>query len=68
MVERLHLELQGMFRTIRSRLEEQYRMRIPTHHPSELTMALQTCLVVERQIPYRSEGSEDGLSKAAPKI
>eukprot|EP00971_Amphidinium_carterae_P257442 5110675-Amphidinium_carterae.1 len=34
MVERLHLELQGMFRTIRSCLEDQYRMRIPTHHPS----------------------------------
>eukprot|EP00971_Amphidinium_carterae_P186152 3695254-Amphidinium_carterae.1 len=34
MVERLHLELQGMFRTIRSCLEGQYRMKIPTHHPS----------------------------------
>eukprot|EP00971_Amphidinium_carterae_P236063 4685016-Amphidinium_carterae.4 len=27
------LELQGMFRTIRPCLEEQYRMRIRTHHP-----------------------------------
>eukprot|EP00971_Amphidinium_carterae_P298419 5929492-Amphidinium_carterae.1 len=33
MVERLHLELQGMFRTVRSCPEEQYRMKIPTHHP-----------------------------------
>eukprot|EP00971_Amphidinium_carterae_P069149 1368642-Amphidinium_carterae.1 len=30
-------------------------------------MALQTCLVVERQISDRPEGSEDGLSAAAPK-
>eukprot|EP00971_Amphidinium_carterae_P046120 907881-Amphidinium_carterae.1 len=34
MVERLHLELQGMFRTVRSCLEEQCKMKIPTHHPS----------------------------------
>eukprot|EP00971_Amphidinium_carterae_P156113 3095162-Amphidinium_carterae.2 len=33
MVERLHWELQGMFRTIRSCVEEQYKMRLPTYHP-----------------------------------
>eukprot|EP00971_Amphidinium_carterae_P132505 2624476-Amphidinium_carterae.2 len=33
MVERLHWKLQGMFRTIRSCVEEQYGMRLPTHHP-----------------------------------
>eukprot|EP00971_Amphidinium_carterae_P290494 5767640-Amphidinium_carterae.1 len=31
-------------------------------------MAISTCLLVARQIPNRSEGSEDSLSKAAPKI
>eukprot|EP00971_Amphidinium_carterae_P276033 5477454-Amphidinium_carterae.1 len=31
-------------------------------------MAIQTCLLVARQISDRPEGSENGLSKAAPKV
>eukprot|EP00971_Amphidinium_carterae_P094231 1865338-Amphidinium_carterae.1 len=31
-------------------------------------MAVSPCLMVERQIPNRSEGSENCISKTAPKI
>eukprot|EP00971_Amphidinium_carterae_P212981 4227095-Amphidinium_carterae.1 len=31
-------------------------------------MALQTCLVAERRVPHRPEGSEDRLSKTAPEV
>eukprot|EP00971_Amphidinium_carterae_P096036 1900560-Amphidinium_carterae.1 len=31
-------------------------------------MAIQTCLLVARQIPDRSKGSEGILPKAAPKV
>eukprot|EP00971_Amphidinium_carterae_P252620 5015199-Amphidinium_carterae.2 len=47
-LERLQLELQEMFRTIRSCLEEQYRMRLPTHHPILPWLFRHTCWLRDR--------------------
>eukprot|EP00971_Amphidinium_carterae_P304831 6057574-Amphidinium_carterae.1 len=33
---------------------------------SVLTMAVSPCLMVERQIPYRSERSKDGIPETTP--